>query len=119
MKWGVEFTDAFFGWWVTLTVTEQVDVDAYVRNLEARGPSLPFPYSSGIGQSRHPHMRELRVQSHGQPLRVFYAFDPVRCAILLIGGNKTGRDRFYDEMIPQADALYDEHLAELKTEGRI
>jgi hypothetical protein len=49
----------------------------------------------------------------GKPLRVFYAVDPRRTAILLIGGDKTGDKRFYDRMIPVADALYDEHLAEL------
>jgi hypothetical protein len=50
-------------------------------------------------------MRELRVQSGGRPLRVFYAFDPRRSAILLIGGDKTGDGRFYERMIPIADAL--------------
>ena len=60
-------------------------------------------------------MRELRVQS-GEPLRVFYAFDPRRAAILLIGGDKTGDRRFYERMIPIADALCDEHLAELEKE---
>ena len=61
-------------------------------------------------------MRELRVQSGGKPLRVFYAFDPRRSAILLIGGDKTGDGRFYERMIPIADALYDAHLAELEKE---
>lgn len=84
-----------------------------------KGPNLPFPYSSGINGSRHGHMRELRVQSGGDPYRIFYAFDPRRTAILLIGGRKTGDDRFYDEMIPIADALYDIHLAQLTKEGLI
>jgi len=48
---------------------------------------------------------------------VFYAFDPRRCAMLLIGGDKTGNDRFYEEMVPQADAIYDQHLYELAKEG--
>ncbi|WKW52475.1 type II toxin-antitoxin system RelE/ParE family toxin [Rhodomicrobium lacus] len=61
-------------------------------------------------------MRELRVQSGGKPLRVFYAFDPRRAAILLIGGDKTGDDRFYERMTPIADALYDEYLAKLEKE---
>jgi len=56
------------------------------------------------------------VQSEGRPLRVFYAFNPERTAILLTGGDKTGDDRFYDRMIAQADALYDQHLNELKAE---
>jgi hypothetical protein len=64
-------------------------------------------------------MRELRVQSGGRPLRIFYAFDPRRSAILLIGGDKTGDDRFYQRMIPIADALYDVYIAEIRKEGLI
>jgi hypothetical protein len=64
-------------------------------------------------------MRELRVQSGGKPVRIFYAFDPRRTAILLIGGDKTGDDRFYDRMIPVADKLYDVYIQELKKEGLI
>ena len=62
-------------------------------------------------------MRELRVQSSGKPLRVFYAFDPRRMAILLIGGDKTGDTRFYEKLIPLADRLYNEHIETLKKEG--
>jgi hypothetical protein len=118
MAWDVAFTDEFGMWWDTLTDSQQGDVAAYVGRLEMMGPQLPFPYSSGIKGSRHDHMRELRVQSHGDPLRVFYAFDPHRSAILLIGGDKTGRDRFYQDMIPVADALYDVHIAEVTEKGR-
>jgi hypothetical protein len=64
-------------------------------------------------------MRELRVQSAGEPLRVFYAFDPRRTAILLVAGNKTGDSRFYQRMIPVADRLYDDYLDELRKEGLI
>jgi hypothetical protein len=64
-------------------------------------------------------MRELRIQSGGKPLRSFYAFDPRRTAILLIGGDKTGDDRFYERMIPIADRLYDDYLVELRREGLI
>jgi hypothetical protein len=84
-----------------------------------RGPDLPFPYSSNVKGSRHGHMRELRVQSSGKPLRIFYAFDPRRTAILLIGSNKGGNKRFYRKMIPIADKLYDEYITELRKEGLI
>lgn len=63
-------------------------------------------------------MRELRVQMGGDPYRVFYAFDPRRAGILLVGGTKEGDDRFYERMIPIADRLYDEHLEELAKEER-
>src|SRR5665213_3469344 len=113
----VEYTDEFGAWWSNLTITEQVDVAATITLLEARDVRLGFPHSSGIHGSRHSHMRELRIQSGGKPIRVFYAFDPVRAAILLIGGDKTGDDRFYEIFISIADDLYDQHVAILKKEG--
>jgi hypothetical protein len=119
MPWVVEYTDAFEAWWETLGSAAQDDVAAVVGVLEQRGPRLPFPYSSAIAGSRHGHMRELRVQSGGDPLRVFYAFDPRRVAILLVGGSKVGNGRFYERMIPRADQLYDDHIDELRREGLI
>ena len=80
---------------------------------------MEFPHSSGVHSSRHRNMRELRVQSGGRPLRIFYAFDPRRSAILLIGGDKTGNNRFYPRLVRRADQLYDEHLARLRREGLI
>jgi hypothetical protein len=117
MAYTVEYTDEFGLLWAGFTEAEQEDVAAMVGLLEDRGPHLPFPYSSGVSGSRHGHMRELRVQSGGRPIRIFYAFDPRRAAILLIGGDKTGDDRFYDRLIPVADTLYDDHLAALRKEG--
>ncbi|MEH2209428.1 type II toxin-antitoxin system RelE/ParE family toxin [Nostoc sp.] len=117
MTWEVEFTNEFEMWWVELDDSTQVAIDTVVRLLEARGPELPFPYSSKINGSRHSHMRELRVQHRGEPYRILYAFDLRRVAILLLGGNKGGDDRWYEENVPKADTLYDEHLEELKTEG--
>lgn len=113
----VEYTDEFGAWWSRLNEAEQADVAATVSLLEEWGVRLGFPHSSGIKGSRHSHMRELRVQSGGRPIRVFYAFDPVRAAILLIGGDKTGDGRFYEAFVPVADVLYDQHLAQLKKEG--
>ena len=59
-------------------------------------------------------MRELRIQHAGRPYRVLYAFDPRRNALLLIGGDKTGNDRWYEVFVPIADALYQKHLEELE-----
>ncbi len=61
-------------------------------------------------------MRELRVQVGGDPYRVFYAFDPRRMAILLIGGNKAGDDQFYERTVPRADNIYDRRLKEIANE---
>ena len=119
MRWEIEYTDGFGKWWNDLSDQEQESVDASVRLLEQRGPTLGSPHSSGISGSKHGHMRELRTQHRGRPLRTLYAFDPRRTAILLLGGDKTGDDRWYDTNVPIADRLYDEHLAQLRKEGLI
>lgn len=118
MEWEVEYTDEFGEWWASLSEAEQEDVAAVVELLALKGPQLPFPHSSGISNSKHSHMRELRIQHAGKPYRTLYAFDPRRMAILLIGGDKTGNNRWYDENIPLADKLYDEHLDTLNKEGK-
>ena len=119
MPWTVEYTDEFGRWWHGLSEGQQDSVAARVELLMEHGPNLPYPYSSDIRGSRHGVMRELRSQSGGKPIRVFYAFDPRRTSILLLGGDKTGNDRFYEEYVPMADDLYDEHLEELRKEGLI
>jgi hypothetical protein len=119
MGWSVEYTNEFGDWYGDLSESQQDDVTAVGLLLIEQGPQLPFPHSSGISGSRHAHMRELRIQSGGRPIRVFYAFDPRRSAILLIGGDKTGDDRFYDRMIPIADGLYDTYIDEIRKEGLI
>ena len=115
--WEVEFTDEFGEWWETLSENEQKRISFSVNLLRQAGPSLPFPHSTAITQSRHGSMRELRSQCEGRPLRTFYAFDPRRVAILLIGGDKTGDDRFYEVMIPLADRIYDDYLIEIQEEN--
>jgi hypothetical protein len=55
-------------------------------------------------------------QYAGRPLRTFYAFEPSRTAILLIGRDKTSDDQFYEVMVPGADKIYDEYLKEKQEE---
>jgi hypothetical protein len=102
----VENTDEFGGWWTSLEDFASRRVAAAINLLATHGPALQFPHSSGIQGSRHTHMGELRVQIGGKSLRIFYVFDPRRTAILLIGGDKTGKDRFYEEFVKLADELY-------------
>jgi len=119
VSWEIEYTNEFEAWWESLGDAEQESVAAVVGLLEDHGPQLGYPHSSSSTSSRHGHMRELRIQHQGRPLRVLYAFDPRRVAILLLGGDKTGNDRWYEEFVPVADRLYDAHLASLKREGLI
>ena len=114
VPWEIEVSSEFEHWWDSLDEAEREDVQSVVGLLEERGPTLPFPYSSGVVTSKHANMRELRIQHQGSPYRILYAFDPRRVAILLIGGDKTGNDRWYEEKVPVADRIYDAHLAELE-----
>jgi hypothetical protein len=118
MEYEVEYTDEFESWWKGLSTEEQEDISAVVGVLEEKGPSLRRPYVGSIVTSRHPNMKELIIQHAGRPYRVLFAFDPRRHAILLIGGDKTGNARWYEEFVPRADDLLDEHLAELKKEDK-
>ncbi len=117
-RWEVEYTDEFEEWWNDLDADAQEDIDVIVRLLEAVGPALTRPYADTVKGSRYPNMRELRVQSQGRPIRILYAFDPRRTAILLIGGDKTGLtdERFYGTYVPIADRLYTEHLEAISWE---
>jgi hypothetical protein len=117
--WQVEYTDEFGQWWDRLDADEQESVAASVELLRQLGPHLPRPHADTLAGSRHPNMKELRTQHRGRPLRTLFAFDPRRSAILLIGGDKTGDDRFYQRMIPLADRLFGEHLETIRKAGLI
>ncbi len=114
VRWEVEVTEHFEGWYLDCDEDAQEDLDAAVELLEVHGPKLGRPAVDTVNGSAYPNMKELRVQSNGRPLRVLFAFDPRRTAILLIGGDKTGNARFYREFIPIADRLYAEHLKEIQ-----
>ena len=116
MPWEVEYTDEFATWWEMLSDLEQDSVTAVVNRLIEYGPTLGRPYADTIRSSRHANMKELRP--HGGVIRILFAFDPRRVAILLLGGDKRGQWQvWYDAAIPRADRLYDEHLEELRQEG--
>lgn len=112
--WDVEYTDQFEDWWDGLSADQQKPVAACVRLLAERGPGLGRPAVDTVTASRHPNMKELRIGT----VRVLFIFDPRRTGILLIAGDKRGQWRaFYDQMVPLADDLYDDHLEELRKEG--
>jgi hypothetical protein len=114
--WNVAYTDEFNEWFDSLNEKQQDDLRVSIQLLIELGPNLPRPYADTIEGSYYSNMKELRTQSQGRPLRTFFAFDPKRCAILLIGGDKTGNNRFYKKMIPLADEIFSKHLKKLKSE---
>ena len=118
MEWEVEYTDEFGAWWAELSEDEQVVIAAKVELLQKYGPSLPRPHSDVIVTSRHSNMKELRGKAGESLLRVLYAFDLRRTAILLVCGDKSGNEHWYEKFVPIADRLFDQHLAALKKEIR-
>lgn len=116
MGWEVEFTDEFGEWFGRLDEEAQDTLVAAVEYLARVGPGLGRPLVDTVGRSRHGNMKELRPPAGN--VRVLFAFDSRRMAILLLGGDKTHRCReWYDRAIPWADDLYDRHLTELREEG--
>jgi hypothetical protein len=94
---------------------DRANVLASMIVLQSQGPMLGRPHADTVNGSAYSNMKELRVQSKGQPLRAFFAFDPERKGVLLCAGNKAGNEkRFYEEMIPIADREYAAHLEALK-----
>src|SRR6202140_335642 len=109
MAWDVEFTGQFETWWNSLSQDEQVEISAKVQLLQEFGPILPRPHADVISTSRHANMKELRGKTEDRHLRVLYAFDPRRAALLLLGGDKTGDPKWYNKSVPIADDLFDQH----------
>ena len=85
--------------------------------LEEEGPGLGRPRVDTLAKdSKHPNMKELRIQFAGKPYRICFAFNPRQTGILLIGGIKSSKNRT-SKMVAAADKIYDAYLAELKKEG--
>jgi hypothetical protein len=114
--WEIEGTDEFADWFGSLAADDQEAIDLAVTVLAQDGPALGRPLVDTIASSRHANMKELRPLA--TRIRILFAFDPRRIAILLLGGDKSGQwDRWYRINIPRADDLYDEYLATLLKEG--
>jgi hypothetical protein len=114
VAWEILITDECKAWYDSLSEEEQDSVVYAVGLLEEKGPQLRRPYADVIHGSRYINMKELRVQHDGRPYRVLFIFDPERNAVLLIGGDKTGNHRWYEEFVPKADAIYTEYLAKTR-----
>jgi hypothetical protein len=111
--WHVEATDDFAMWFEALAWPDQERVMAAVEVLAELGPGLGRPFVDTLKGSRHRNMKELRPR--GGHLRVLFAFDPRRVALLLVGGDKTDQwERWYEGAVARADSLYDGHIAKLR-----
>jgi len=114
--WQVATTADFDAWFSDLSEDAQVEIIAKVELLKLLGPTLGRPHADTLNASKHVNMKELRANTADQVVRVAFAFDPERVAILLVAGDKSrmSQKRFYKRLIAKADELFDAHLAKLK-----
>jgi len=121
MSWVVLLDDDVEAWFLALADEDPASaeqVEAAINILEDVGPALGAPLVKKIDDSDYHHMKELRPgSSGGSEVRILFAFDPKRQAILLVAGDKSGSwNGWYDKNIPIAGARYEAHLRDM--EGR-
>lgn len=118
--WAVATTGAFDEWFAAQGEDAQVEIIAVVELLKMLGPSLRRPHADTLKGSRYANMKELRARTRSQVLRVAFAFDPNRAAILLVAGDKGGvsERRFYRQLIDKADDLFDAHLTRIRQQKK-
>jgi len=104
-------TNEFEAWYLTLNEEDTRAVDRLVGLLESQGVQLGHPYTSAVHKTKYA-IRELRSRGTSNPLRIFYIFDRTRAAVLLVGGNKKGDDRFYERMVPLAERVREPYVKE-------
>lgn len=103
--------DEFIAWWDTLTEKQQDELTGRIELLERHGPNLGRPVVDTTTGSSLTSLKELRARSEGAELRVLFIFDPLQRAVLLLGGDKTGRwSAWYQRAIPEAERRYQEYL---------
>lgn len=113
-RWDVVRTPQFEGWFRALEVETATQVMAALRRVAKVGPALGRPRVDSIKASRIHNLKELRVQGG---VRVLFAFDPNRRAVMLVGGDKTGTwNRWYRQAVPVAERLYANHLRSIGKE---
>lgn len=111
----IKTTDTFERWFTSLNDTDRARVLAALLVLREKGPGLSRPYADTLRGSRYSNMKELRIQSRGEPIRAFFALGPARTGIVLCAGNKVGNEkRFYDEMLPVAEREFTNWLKTFK-----
>ncbi|QPB42232.1 type II toxin-antitoxin system RelE/ParE family toxin [Rodentibacter haemolyticus] len=113
-EWVVIATDRFIAWVNEQDESTRESVLSTLNMLRLYGHHLSRPYADTIKGSKYSNMKELRIQHKGKPLRAFFAFDPLRQAIVLCAGDKSNDKKFYERMLRIADDEFSAYLQELE-----
>ncbi|NER33062.1 MAG: type II toxin-antitoxin system RelE/ParE family toxin [Oscillatoria sp. SIO1A7] len=116
MEWNVIFDPDFRLWFDEREEELKDEIFSVLSLLRESGLALGRPRVDTLKGSSIKNMKELRIQYKGEPWRILFAFDPKRQAILLLGGNKTVKKRWYEENIPIAERRYENYIKKLKEE---
>ncbi len=119
-EWEIRVTNELLAWIDTLDERTRAQVVDAIDRLAEAGPALGRPLVDSIAHSSVRNLKELRPGSTGRSeVRIIFAFDPWRSAILLTGGDKSGDwHGWYRRAIPHAEELYAEYLKEREAEDR-
>jgi hypothetical protein len=119
MAWIVQFEEDFELELDLLPSDVQDSLFAKATLLEEFGPELGRPHADTLQGSQYPNMKELRFNAADGVWRVAFAFDPLRRAIILVAGDKSGasQKRFYKQLINTADRRFTNHLNRLAEES--
>jgi hypothetical protein len=113
--WQVITVERFDNWFLSLSRDEQKSVLVGIFKLQEFGPLLSCPHADTLHhEGSVQHLKELRIQHRGRPFRVLFAFDPLRQAVLLCGGDKSNDKRFYQRLLPIAEHEYSNYLVTLR-----
>jgi hypothetical protein len=119
MEWDVRFDAAFAAEAGAFSRAVQLEIAALAGLLRRFGPQLRRPHCDTLKGSKHANMKELRFTLPDGEWRIAFAFDPERCAIVLVGGSKSGvsEKQFYKDLIRVADARFAAHLKTQLSKG--
>jgi hypothetical protein len=116
MSWEVLIHPDVESWIISLTRKEYEAVIATLDALTVAGPTLGRPFVDHIKNSKFANMKELRPL--GTYLRILFAFDRNRNAVLLAAGNKRNNwQGWYEVNIPIADSRFSAHLQEMESKN--
>jgi hypothetical protein len=113
VAWTVVLVEEVSDWYLGLDPVTADQVTQAIDLLADIGPTLGRPLVDRISGSKLHNLKELRPGSTGTTeVRILLVFDPDRQAVLLVGGDKSGRWReWYRQSIPLAEERYRRWLA--------
>ncbi|MFD5321101.1 type II toxin-antitoxin system RelE/ParE family toxin [Streptomyces sp. NPDC127098] len=122
MTWEIVVVEPALSWLHDLRRTDRltlIQVSKAITALQEEGPALGRPLVDTIKGSELPNLKELRPGSTGaSEVRLLFVFDPVRQAVILVGGDKAGNwSGWYRKTVPLAEEAYAHHLKRIEGEA--